>query len=396
MGICKSCCNKPQNNKEKNKSKYTKENSITNIYNQPINESICEINSKSGGKGIGFLCRIQFKINIYALITSNNILNKGDLISGENILVYFKNNDKYINLIIDNTRKCYSSEVYQITIIEIIPKDNVNFITYLDIDFYRNQNEIKILYYGNNNKEEQYLGNIINYNNNAFQFALYYNDDNSLLSPGCPILNSKDNKVIGINTTLKGNNCKTGTFIFQAINDFYQNCFVANKYKINIYFFDLDNNNKKYTIKIKDINIMFGELIVYFYIISGLEFNDNYIFFYNNLEIPSYSTNNLSNLNIRNNSQIFFKKRTSQIEIGMKLNIIFDLTNGEKILVIADPNMLVKQLLLKFCQRFKHLYHHVLQNYKITFHGRTISPDDGNLLSIGLVDYSQIIVCKTN
>ena len=95
MGICKSCGNHPQNNKEKNKSKYTKENPITNIYNQPINESIREINSKSGEKGIGFLCRIQFKINIYALITSNNILNKGDLISGENILVYFKNSDKY-------------------------------------------------------------------------------------------------------------------------------------------------------------------------------------------------------------------------------------------------------------------------------------------------------------
>jgi hypothetical protein len=282
MGICESKHKTSQNINKENQTYYTEENPITNKYNTPISESICEINSKSGTKGIGFFCRINFGINIYALITSNKILNNGDLISGQNILIYFKNNDIYINININNTRKCYSSDIYQITIIEIIPIDNINFVNYLDIDSYKNQNEIKILYYGNNNKEEQYLGNINNYNNNFFQFDLSYNNNNNvLLAPGCPILNSKDNKVIGINTTLKGSNHKTGAFIFGVINDFFQNFFVANKNKINIYFFDLDNNNKKYTIYIKDINIMFGELIAYFYIYSELEFNDDFIFFYN-------------------------------------------------------------------------------------------------------------------
>ena len=395
MGICNSICNPSENKNRKNQTYYTEENITTNKYNPPNNESICEIKSKSGAEGIGFLCRMPFGINVHALVTSNKILNNGDLISGQNILIYFKNNDIYINININNTRKCYSSDIYQITIIEIIPIDNINFVNYLDIDSYKNQNEIKILYYGNNNKEEQYLGNINNYNNNFFQFDLSYNNNNNvLLAPGCPILNSKDNKVIGINTTLKGSNHKTGAFIFGVINDFFQNFFVANKNKINIYFFDLDNNNKKYTIYIKDINIMFGELIAYFYIYSELEFNDDFIFFYNNLEIPSYSTIYLSNFNIQNNSQIFFKKINTQIQIYMRFNIIFYLMNGKKIIIVANPYMLVKQLLLKFCQSFKHLYHHVLQKYKFVYDGKVILPDNENLLSIRLSDGSRIIVIK--
>ena len=393
MGICESKPKTPQNINKENQTYYTEENLIINKYNTPISESICEINSKSGTKGIGFFCRIPFGINIHALITSNKILNNGDLISGQNILIYFKNNDKYINININDTRKCYSSETYQITIIEIIPYDNINFIDYLDINSYQNQSqnqkEIIILNYGKNDKEEQYLGNIINFNKNAFQFALSHKDNNAILSPGCPILNSKNNKVIGVNTTLKGSKHKAGVFIVQVINDFFLSFF-----KVNIYFFDLDNNNKKYTIYIKDIKIMFGELIVYFYLISGLEFNDDFIFFYNNQEIPSYSTIYLSNLNIQNESQIFFGKRTFQMQINIRFNIIFDFCNLKKIIVIAHPYMLTKQLFLKFCQSFKHLYHHVLQKYKFIFDTNVILPDDKNLLSIGLIDGSRIIVIK--
>jgi hypothetical protein len=78
----------------------------------------------------------------------------------------------------------------------------------------------------------------------------------------------------------------------------------------------------------------------------------------------------------------------------MKFNIIFDLTNGKKIIIIAYPNMLVKQLLLKFCQSFKLLYHYVLQKYQFIYNTSIIFPDDRNLLSIGLMDGSRIIVCK--
>ena len=156
----------------------------------------------------------------------------------------------------------------------------------------------------------------------------------------------------------------------------------------------MDNNNKKYTIYIKDINIMFGELIVYFYLISGLEFNDDFRFFYNNQEIPCYSSTYLSNLNIQNESQIFFGKRTSQMQIYKRLNIIFDFCDKKKILVIAHPYMLTKQLFLKFCQSFKHLYHHVLQKYRFTYNGSVILPDDKNLWSIGMNDCCRILVIK--
>ena len=144
MGICESNPKPPQNINKENQTYYTEENPIINKYNTPISKSICEINSKSGTKGIGFFCRIPFG-NIHALITSNEILNNGDLISGQNILIYFKNNDKYINININDTRKLYSSETYQRTIIEIIPYDNINFIDYLDVNSYLNQNQKEII-----------------------------------------------------------------------------------------------------------------------------------------------------------------------------------------------------------------------------------------------------------
>ena len=167
------------------------------------------------------------------------------------------------------------------------------------------------------------------------------------------------------------------------------------KFKINIYFYDMDKN-KEYSIYIKSIDIMFGELIVYFYLISGLEYNDNFLFYYNNLVVPSYSTANLPNLNIQNNSKIFFKRNTQINNCEIKINISFNISNENNIIVVTNPNMTVKELILKFSQAYKRLYHHLLQKYKIMFCSRELKPTDENILNIGLNNGSYIKVVRLN
>ena len=361
--------------------------------NSSFKESLCEITSKSGEKIIGFFGMIPFGLNIPVLITSNKILNNGDFISENNILIYLKNKDRYFSMKFDDTRKYYSSKVHPLLIAEIKPEDNISFISFLEIDSYKNQNEIKVIYYGDKSKKEYYyFGNIVNTNNNnSFHFNLSYNN----IPLGCPILNSKNNKVIGINNTLKGSHSKTGIFIYEEIYEFCKKFYISYKFKINIYFYDMDKN-KEYSIYIKSIDIMFGELIVYFYLISGLEFHDNFLFYYNNLVVPSYSTTNLQNLNIQNNSKIFFRRNTQINPFEIKLNIIFNISNGNNIIVVANPNMTVKELILKFSQVYKRLYHHLLQKYKIMFCSLELKPTDENILNIGLNNGSYIKVVRLN
>ena len=395
MGICKACksSNNGINNSQECKSL---QRNITPLIMQS-NESICEINSNSVEKIIGFCAKIPFGENLPVLITSNKVLNNSNFISENCLMLYFKKRNKYISLKFDVARKMYTSELYQLCIIEIKPEENINFISYLEIDSFSYQNKIKILYNGNNS-ENYCTGNIINYNinNNIFYFTLSYNDNNEFIPIGSPILNSLNNKVIGINNSYEGSTSKVGIFIYQAIKEFCQKNNLGNNYNIKIYFYDMDNNNK-YLVYVKEYNIMFGELIVYFYLNSGLEFNNNFSFYYNNQEIPSYSTNILINLNIQENSQIYFKRNPQINNFETTINICFQFTSGEKkLLVVANPYMSVKELFLKFCQCYKHLYHHVLQKYTLLYNSIVLKPSNNSLANIGLKNCSNIQVMRIN
>ena len=96
------------------------------------------------------------------------------------------------------------------------------------------------------------------------------------IAAGCPIIDS-ENKIIGINKN----------------------------FKVNFYVSFL---NREYIVNAED-KYMFGELIVFFYFESGLDFDENISFFYNNREIPYFSSENLFNLNIKANSKIYVIKK---------------------------------------------------------------------------------------
>ena len=347
--------------------------------------------------GIGFFCRIPFFNNMHplpVLITSNLILNNIDFTPGNNIVLYFKNSNRYINLFIDNTRKCYSSNIQQLSIIEIKNEDNINNITFLDIGSFQFQNTIKLIFYSlnNYNQEQFYHCQMINFNQNVITFVHSYNNINMSMALGCPILNNLDNKVIGINITLIGG-YNYGMFIFPAIQEF-RNKFSNNI--IEVIFHDIELN-KNYSVKAKN-NFMFGELIVYFYFISGEEFDNNMKFFHQNIEIPSYSSATLINLNIYNKSIIHFS-RFKQFCFGQMdkiLNIIFKLQNGKKFIIYAHPYMLVKELIMKFCQSFKCPYNEVIKKYRFFIGVKHIIPNQSTITNFGITDTSLIDVFETN
>ena len=118
---------------------YIPDEKLKIILNQK-EKSICKIIKNGKPIGTGFLCSItcQYKKRI-ALITANNVLGVEDIQIGNEIKITFNDSNEKIKIIkIDNSRRIYSSEIDDITIIEIINSDNLknNIILEIDEDIY--------------------------------------------------------------------------------------------------------------------------------------------------------------------------------------------------------------------------------------------------------------------
>ena len=97
---------------------------------------ICKIRTSKEGQGTGFFCKITCggeKI-IKVLITNNHVLNKEDIIPGK--IINFSTNDDKNNykIIIDESRIVYTNYEYDVTIIQLKEKDNLDKILFFDID----------------------------------------------------------------------------------------------------------------------------------------------------------------------------------------------------------------------------------------------------------------------
>ena len=97
------------------------------IIGQQKDKSICKIINIKKEIGTGFLCYIigEYKNKRKALITAYHVLGKEDLKIGNEIKFVFNDNkEKIIKL--EDSRRIYANEIDDITIIEIIDKDNLN------------------------------------------------------------------------------------------------------------------------------------------------------------------------------------------------------------------------------------------------------------------------------
>ena len=98
---------------------------------------ICKIHKDNSTIGTGFFCEIPFNKNLLkVLITNNHVLNENEIESNKiiNISIINKEKKEEIKKIkIDNTRKKYTNKELDVTIIEIINKDEIN-NKYMEID----------------------------------------------------------------------------------------------------------------------------------------------------------------------------------------------------------------------------------------------------------------------
>ena len=222
---------------------------------EQMEKNVFKIKTKDG-QGTGFFCKIPFpdETNMLpVLMTNNHVIDKDILINERNIKIYIEEEfeEKIINL---NNRMKYTNKDYDITIIEIKEKDNIN--NYLELDdiimndIINNKNSnieyeyesLYIIQYPNGKLSVSYgiLQNIFEDKKYEFQHKCSTYKGSS----GSPILNTK-NKIIGIHK--KGyNKYNIGTFLNEPIKEF-----IRQNYKVN----QLIKFNEKYKSSIKDINI---------------------------------------------------------------------------------------------------------------------------------------------
>ena len=93
---------------------------------------VCKIHLGSK-KGTGFFIKIPFRNqSMNVLMTNHHVLSANEIIDGKIITISFNNEEIIKNIKIDSNRKRYTNEKLDITIIEILGKDNIN--NYLTLD----------------------------------------------------------------------------------------------------------------------------------------------------------------------------------------------------------------------------------------------------------------------
>ena len=262
---------------------------------QNLNESIAIINMQSKNicriiknqktVGTGFLCNVPNKTftNLFpVLITSNNISIYYDFIKDKQIILQFNNEDEKV-LILNNERKIYISEEYDILFIEIKPNDGFDINYFLEIDdllYKKNEEDINIkekdiylIHYPKNKSKiitfttmnkisvDKYIIKnlksinkcsigcpIFNYSN--FKIIGVYNIYNNEIK-----LNSKNDLMISINEYINEINKKNEIIIslynnygyddYDIFIDGYNNDDIDNKFNRRLYFLENDNVRKK-------------------------------------------------------------------------------------------------------------------------------------------------------
>ena len=211
------------------------------------NEKICEIEN-DGKKGLGFLCNIlspDTKEATTVLITNYQLLGGKDIVSGKKIK--FKLNNKTYCLKIDDSRKVYlERDLYNISIIEIKPEDNIDIKSLFDIEINKNKIDLDYL-----RKQSLVLLN----KNNDGQLDMFNCEINTLKDNGyeieyscngiieevygCPLLNTNTNKIIGFHKQFFAmDDISQGILLEEVVKEF-------NLTKKNITDFKLDEDKKK-------------------------------------------------------------------------------------------------------------------------------------------------------
>ena len=230
-----------------------------------LEKCICKVKHQTG-TATGFFSNIYLDEwePIRVFITNNHVLDEDNIKPGKAIFFSLNNEKEKFEIEIDESRKTYTNEEYDVTIIEIKKKDNLPKDSFLDIDnniceqknSFLNQ-AIYLLHYPEG-KTMYYSQGII-----KTIFPDKYNIEHTCASnfgsSGGPLINTTDYKIIGIH---KGGSKQEkyyniGTFLKEPIEEFKTKYRVMsgnkNKNQNNIQENDI-NNNENEDYKINRIN----------------------------------------------------------------------------------------------------------------------------------------------
>ena len=234
------------------------------FFQSQMKKSICKIKCNDKEKGIGFICFIPYpqKYNLFTfLITTNHVLNKEDISDKNTINISLDNEKSIYSLKIDDSRKVYTNEKYDITFIEILKDDGIDNFLFLDIDLeileYKshekfNKAPIYLLHYPKEEKIDYSIGEIQNISEDTIEYSRPSENEPS----GYPILNLNNYKVIGVHKRKKEeDNLNIGIFIKSAIDDcnnYFKNNLVKKEYNENEFQIIIKNEyGKEFTIDVE-------------------------------------------------------------------------------------------------------------------------------------------------
>ena len=257
----------------KKNEKYLPEHIIsvkTNILEEILKQtqkSICKIICNNGIIGTGFFCFLPFPNKdkkLPTLITNNHILEESDIEIGKSIKFSINDEKKYFNIILDETRKVYTNDIYDITIIELYKekdgiKEDDSFLEVDDKIIDDNMNayfetilknkSIYIIHYPGGDKLEHAEGMIKLIDED--KYTIHHTCNTRSGSSGSPICFLDNNKLIGIHVGAHNDEDKwnVGTLLSEPIKDFNEKYFIKNnnnddrKKRNEFSLLDENNNN---------------------------------------------------------------------------------------------------------------------------------------------------------
>ena len=187
------------------------------ILNQLMN-CICKIKIK-GRFGTGFFCKIPFrKETINVLMTNYQFLNKKDFKDIKKLNLSLNDDKKTLTIELGFERETYFNKEFDLTLIELREEDNIKDYLELDDNLFQNNSELNyknksiyILHYPNGDTAEVSYGIL----NNIDKYNIKHKCRIDIGSSGSPILNLKNNKVIGIHKE-----SSNGILLKFPLNDF--------------------------------------------------------------------------------------------------------------------------------------------------------------------------------
>ena len=169
---------------------------------------ICKIKIKEKLFGTGFFCKIPFpdRFNFLpVLITCHHVIDENSLTQGSEIKFTLDNDNIKKSIVIDNSRRIYTNNDKDITIIQINPEeDEINYDAFLNVDdnIYKNNDDIYInksvyaIHYEEGKKKKKSPGIITIISEDKFNFK--HNCTTKDGSSGAPIINLENFGVMGI------------------------------------------------------------------------------------------------------------------------------------------------------------------------------------------------------